>query len=464
MGNKTEKPACGAGRKRLQTAWHRCAALFAVLVLLVAPLGGCLRQPLPPKQPAQSSEPELLEEKSGGVLKLAQGVALTQEQQELLLGYMDAYYGSLAALAVQDASALYAEPNGAQAVGNSAVWEYLVGVRSMQKQELTLARYRYIIVCQEVEEREDGSLKLYVTEQSVQNFTAYPGINAECVFIPHSFILTQTERGWRIGSHMQLDSLYFTLFGDGQSAADKSVNDRPWFTQNNAREFFPARVRELLAQAKENLRLREAALEQHTADASGGEDAAQAAAKAPAEGGSAAVMHPYNRTAAVAYALRWVGYRNTAWPDYGWQGGNCQNYVSQCVLAGGIPMDTQGDAVWKWFDDVPDNTQSEAGRSASWSGVGAFREYLAGAAEETGVVGTVDAPFYSGQPGDLLDFGEAPDSGWRHTVMITGVMQDENGGTVDYLVSSNTADLRNFPASAYIYTYQSLVTIAGWSE
>ena len=53
---------------------------------------------------------------------------------------------------------------------------------------------------------------------------------------------------------------------------------------------------------------------------------------------------------------------------------------------------------------------------------------------------------------------------WKHTVIITELIKDEQGNTVDYLVDSNTADLRNYPAGAYTYTDLSLVHIVGWDD
>lgn len=77
-----------------------------------------------------------------------------------------------------------------------------------------------------------------------------------------------------------------------------------------------------------------------------------------------------------------------------------------------------------------------------------------------GLIASADAPYYSGQPGDLLHLG--PEEGdWRHTVLITDVITDASGQTVDYLVHSNTADLTDFPASAYPYACQRLIKIYG---
>lgn len=52
---------------------------------------------------------------------------------------------------------------------------------------------------------------------------------------------------------------------------------------------------------------------------------------------------------------------------------------------------------------------------------------------------------------------------FRHIVMISEVLTDESGNTVDYLICSNTGDLCDFPAGAYFYTYQQLIKIHGWN-
>lgn len=74
----------------------------------------------------------------------------------------------------------------------------------------------------------------------------------------------------------------------------------------------------------------------------------------------------------------------------------------------------------------------------------------------------MDAPYYVGEPGDLIHMGT--DSRWGHTVVITEVIQDENGTVTDYLVNSNTADMRNFPASMCGYPKMILTKIYGWNS
>ena len=64
--------------------------------------------------------------------------------------------------------------------------------------------------------------------------------------------------------------------------------------------------------------------------------------------------------------------------------------------------------------------------------------------------------------GDIITMGV--DEPANHTVVILDTITDESGNVVDYLLCSNTADLRNFPASAYYYTNRQLIRIIGWND
>ena len=67
------------------------------------------------------------------------------------------------------------------------------------------------------------------------------------------------------------------------------------------------------------------------------------------EPGELQAQYAYDRQAAAAYADRYVDERNDAWPDYAGSGGNCQNFASQVLLAGGIPMDIYGCLLYTSF-------------------------------------------------------------------------------------------------------------------
>ena len=62
----------------------------------------------------------------------------------------------------------------------------------------------------------------------------------------------------------------------------------------------------------------------------------------------------YDRVAAVEYARKWALSSNPQIKDYEQWGGNCTNYISQCINAGGIPMDSDGNNVmkeWYWYSN-----------------------------------------------------------------------------------------------------------------
>ena len=78
--------------------------------------------------------------------------------------------------------------------------------------------------------------------------------------------------------------------------------------------------------------------------------------------------------------------------------------------------------------------------------------------EGSGLAAIVDASYDTGEVGDVLIVGYGEEELY-HAVMITDVVTDEDGNVIDYLVCSNTANQKNYPISAYGYTYQVLIKI-----
>lgn len=74
----------------------------------------------------------------------------------------------------------------------------------------------------------------------------------------------------------------------------------------------------------------------------------------------------YDRIAAVAYARQYAMNYNPQYPSYASSGGDCMNFVSQCLHAGGMPMKTQG---FLWY-------ATNSTGSSSWKGVDSFLAYI----------------------------------------------------------------------------------------
>ena len=156
----------GAERQKWTIAMKN--ALLAVILLSVLALVGCQAYRSSPSEDdgsiplsSLSLQGELTDEdlpaevQGSGSVEYMQGVRLNQEQETLLLSFMDMQYQSLAGLELKDPSPLFADPEGGEAIGNRTIWEYLIATRKMQRTDLSLAAYRYTLACQ------SGAVKSY---------------------------------------------------------------------------------------------------------------------------------------------------------------------------------------------------------------------------------------------------------------------------------------------------------------
>lgn len=130
---------------------------------------------------------------------------------------------------------------------------------------------------------------------------------------------------------------------------------------------------------------------------------------------------PYDAERAVAYARRWALDRNPLFVDFTGRGGNCTNFVSQCVLAGSCVMNRTPDFGWYYISD--------ADRAPAWSGVAYFYDFMTGAPEfasRNGGVGpyAAEVPRRMARVGDAVQY--ANESGdWYHTVIISKIENRE---------------------------------------
>lgn len=355
---------------------------------------------------------------------------LEEEQEELIRQYMERYYRSLSALETETLDGLFAESAAADQFMNQTVWDYITGVRSMQRGDLKLIDYEYELELEELQTERDGTVRISLREHSVQRFAQSPDTETECFGTIHTFVLAREKEEWKIKSHIQNDGAYQNLWGEYWGMDTDEIPEPA--------EYFETKKEELLRQAEEETDRRQSA---------------GSWKRAPY------AEYPYDGAAAAAYGADWIGRRNPVWDDFTGNGGNCQNFVSQCLYAGGIPRDITGRERWSWTKKdggLPEDTRQEN----SWINVEAFREY-ASANRRYGLAARVDMPYYSGAVGDVIQMGFP--QRWSHGVLISQVIYDEDGTVSDYLIHSNTADVKNFPASAYMFPCQSLTKIYGWN-
>ena len=161
---------------------------------------------------------------------------------------------------------------------------------------------------------------------------------------------------------------------------------------------------------------------------------------------------PYNRQRAVAYARRWALSRNPLFTDFTGIGGNCTNFVSQCIFAGcGVMNYTP---TFGWYYISADN------RAPAWTGVDELFSFLTGAPDfeqangGSGPYGRLidDEPIYS--VGDVIQLANSVGE-FYHTLIISGFQ----GG--DILVCAQSDDALDRPLSTYNYATFRMIHIEG---
>ncbi len=355
---------------------------------------------------------------------------LNNEQARLLTDYAVNYGRTLARLEPADISGLFADTSSKNYWQNVAAYNVLISIRKMSFNDLQPEKVMIDYNIQRVESNGD-KITVYITEDNVQKFK-HLSRPSESYNINHIFVLEKAGDKWLIKSHEQEEDFFLLA----QQAWDNAGGaDNKQKAENT--------LQILIADARENIEELKISTGDEPMDIKV-EDTS------------------YNRDAAVAYAKEWCNKRNYTdrWLAYDLYGGNCQNFASQCIYAGGIKMDHRGygESQWKFYSQTLNNKQTASGRSYSWTGVDPFYTY-ATINRSNGLICQADLALNYAEKGDVIQVGAYYE--WRHSLVVTDVMFNADGSLQDIIVASNTADRWNYPLSAYIYTYPRLIHILG---
>ena len=403
---------------------RKLLALLLALCMVLPVLSGCGGQPadVPPSQNGQTQQQEKPQAQPnegfvasvGGSVEDPEGLA-TDEQKTLMSDLLIRWYRDLALLEEPQMAELFADEK--DAAMHEASIRTLNAIRQQALTDLRMKDVDFVLTVTKAEpsteeDAVEGQVHIEASESAVMHFAATPEVDSKLYDVPHIFELVPGENGgWLIKHHEADDNPYFSLTFEEGTATD-------------------GRLQQLLrAIERRQLQRQETVQVTLTCD------------------------HPYDRAAAEQYMRQYDHQRNDRWYAYDDVGGNCMNFGSQVLLAGGIPMDEEGGSKWYWHGQ---NTLD-----LSWINVGRFYSY----ARENrgyGLVADTEANYYTGQVGDILILG--PDGGHNHTTVISGIVRNEAGETVDYLLCSNTTNYTDFPAGAYYYTSHRLIKIYGWNE
>ncbi len=156
----------------------------------------------------------------------------------------------------------------------------------------------------------------------------------------------------------------------------------------------------------------------------------------------------YSRYYAINYALRWAYARNPRFYDFSDIGGDCTNFVSQCLYAGCGVMNYSSENGWYFIS--PDD------RSPSWTGVVFLRDFLL--TNNGPAVYGENVPLERILPGDVIQLINE-DGRFYHSLLVTAMFYPVTPESI--FVTAHTDNARNRRLSSYGYADLFPIHISG---
>lgn len=156
----------------------------------------------------------------------------------------------------------------------------------------------------------------------------------------------------------------------------------------------------------------------------------------------------YNRLKAVEYAYKWANSRNPRYYDFDSLGGDCTNFISQCLYAGCGVMNFSPETGWYYV--------SLNKRSAAWTSVKYLHNFIINN-NGSGPFG-VKLPLHYAQTGDVIQLSFDGES-YRHSTLVTYIDSAQNPDSI--LIAAHTYNALNRPLNTYVYENARLIHIKG---
>lgn len=156
----------------------------------------------------------------------------------------------------------------------------------------------------------------------------------------------------------------------------------------------------------------------------------------------------YNRLEAIHYAHTWSYSRNPKYLDFSNLGGDCTNFISQCIYAGSHIMNYS--SVYGWYYITSYN------RSASWTGARFLYKFLT-TNQGVGPFAS-EVPMSEIIPGDVIQFSTA-DGRIYHSLFVVEVRSPVTYSNI--LIATHTFDADYRPLSSYEFDKAHFLHIEG---
>lgn len=356
-------------------------------------------------------------------------VKVDKEIEDVIVEFLNVYYNSIKELKENDMTYLFKDSTSEQALINQTALSLLIETRKLKPNELSLDKAKYDLDFIEVNTN-GNAVNVTVLENNYLNFNFMKEIESKIYNIENEFTLEKVDGKYKITKYNKVQD-FFVMITDLYSGGGKTKLDQ--IKQN-----YLDLINDKLKKDRKDYNdfLNGTGINRKTCD------------------------HEYNREEALKQTV-WVNKRDPEWMEFD---SNCQNFASQVLYSGGIPMDYTGSASqylqWKGYDYSYNESETASGLVYTWTYVPYFREYALNN-KGYGLCATVDENLYYAEAGDVIHVGTTGPT--RHALVVIGDYK-KDGKTIDILVNSNTVDLENYPISAYSYPYVSLIKVYGWNE
>lgn len=178
---------------------------------------------------------------------------------------------------------------------------------------------------------------------------------------------------------------------------------------------------------------------------------------------SAAAAQYFNRTLGIEYATKWATGANSGYPYYAGQG-DCTNFASQILIAGGIQMhDKYPDKTSGWWHRIIGTVNPGTHVvSLSWSVADNFVRFMGTSNNQYSSFRTLSEKLIAG---DFIAYNRGRDDDWDHVGFVT---ETGSFGTYQYTNSGVTYSkyYKNFRVAQHTTNYHEWVSSDknGWEK
>lgn len=154
----------------------------------------------------------------------------------------------------------------------------------------------------------------------------------------------------------------------------------------------------------------------------------------------------YERLSALQYANKWAFLRNPAYYNFDKFGGDCTNFISQCLFAGCKIMNFTPTFGW-YYNNIND-------RAPAWSGVNEFYRFIT-TNNSYGPFGKLST-YYQMQIGDVIQLFNGQK--YYHSLFISSIIDRE------IFTASHTINSFDKPLSSYNFVSARYIKILGYRK